>query len=438
MENMRIPELKALARECLRGYSQLRKAELIAFLQDNEHQAQRPPPPPRQRHARVLDGPRTLPPVPAPQMSPSGAPPRGATWETNRPPQMSTWEPQREPQTEVRQPESEAPLMKRQLKHRKIRDSKLAKKFVSLNTEISNLKSQIGTLEDKIMRASESTNARFKRKKIRSMKREADKIAEKLREYEKALRALKPRFPKDPISRSQSRGFAPTPFKLHFLNRNKHVEAKIAEMNMKMRRAKKNKIRPALIAKRDKLKEELDFELNWGPIQLQRAFNNGHRSYRIAGYQGINLNTFFTMIRKMLVDLIRKETIRETVRTQATTWIRFSKGSEKIDLAFNSRMLAANGLKDIDELVNRMISHTLEQIENPALRDSGFVFDEVVRTNVDFHRLNLTRGSSYLPLPEWISRKKAIINPQNLNMECFKWAIIGRISGKKSVNTWKE
>ena len=40
---MRMPELKALARECrLRGYSRLRKAELIASLQNNEHQAQRP------------------------------------------------------------------------------------------------------------------------------------------------------------------------------------------------------------------------------------------------------------------------------------------------------------------------------------------------------------------------------------------------------------
>ena len=124
---MRMPELKALARECrLRGYSQLRKVELISFFQDNEHQAQRPPPPPPQRHT-----------VPAQQMSP--------------------WEPQREPQTEVRQPKLEAPLTKRQLKHRRNRDSKLAKKFVSLNAEISNLKSQIGALEDKITKVSKST-----------------------------------------------------------------------------------------------------------------------------------------------------------------------------------------------------------------------------------------------------------------------------------------
>ena len=45
MENMRMTELVALAREReLRGYSKLRKAELIAFLQDNENQACRQSP----------------------------------------------------------------------------------------------------------------------------------------------------------------------------------------------------------------------------------------------------------------------------------------------------------------------------------------------------------------------------------------------------------
>ena len=42
MENIRMPELKAFARERrLRGYFRLGKAKLIALLQDNEHQAQR-------------------------------------------------------------------------------------------------------------------------------------------------------------------------------------------------------------------------------------------------------------------------------------------------------------------------------------------------------------------------------------------------------------
>ena len=86
--------------------------------------------------------------------------------------------------------ELEAPLTKRQLKHRRNKDSKLAKKFKNLEAEIDNLKFQMDSLKDKITKASERTNAGFKRKKIRSMKREADKINEKLKESEKRLGSL--------------------------------------------------------------------------------------------------------------------------------------------------------------------------------------------------------------------------------------------------------
>ena len=52
------------------------------------------------------------------------------------------------------------------------------------------------------------------------------------------------------------------------------------------------------------------------------------------------------------------------------------------------------------------------------------MFDEVLYLDVSFYQLNLTRGSSYIPLPSWIASKKAVINPKNENdEECFKWAV---------------
>ena len=115
MENMRMPELKALARECgLRGYSRLRKAEIIELLS-----RRRCPPHPNR------------PPLP--------------------PPPTQTWEPQTTEWSEARQPElEEAPLTKRQLKLRGNKDSKLNKKFKNLGKEIDNLKSQMDSLKDKI------------------------------------------------------------------------------------------------------------------------------------------------------------------------------------------------------------------------------------------------------------------------------------------------
>ena len=36
----------------------------------------------------------------------------------------------------------------------------------------------------------------------------------------------------------------------------------------------------------------------------------------------------------------------------------------------------------------------------------------------------LTQGTSYIELPEWIKSKKAVINLQNKDEECFKWVVI--------------
>ena len=69
-------------------------------------------------------------------------------------------------------------------------------------------------------------------------------------------------------------------------------------------------------------------------------------------------------------------------------------------------MINVYNLSDMDEIVNEMIAHIKGQIENPALLNSRFVFDEVLFTNVDFHQLNLTRGSSYPPLANWLAARK--------------------------------
>ena len=43
---------------------------------------------------------------------------------------------------------------------------------------------------------------------------------------------------------------------------------------------------------------------------------------------------------------------------------------------------------------------------------------------INFHKLSLTRGGFYIELPKWLKSKKAVINSQNKDEECFKWATI--------------
>ena len=132
------------------------------------------------------------------------------------------------------------------------------------------------------------------------------------------------------------------------------------------------------------------------------------------------------------MDLLSRETRNRAVRSQATTWIRFVKDEvEQVELAFNSRMLAVYDLSDMGEIVSEMIEHMQQEIKNPALRDSKYVFDGVIHMGIGFHRLNLARGSSYIPLPDWLAHKGAIINPKNPDMDCLKWAVIAAMKWKE-------
>ena len=259
-----MPELKALTRERrLRDYSQLRKAELIELIRNDQWNTS-----PRLQSWEPSMPQRALNRPPHPNRPPPPPPGQSAT-QTSEP-----------IDDRLRPKLEEAPLTKRQLKHRRNKNSKLAENCKSLEAEIDNLKSQMGTLKDKITKASESTNVRFKRKKIRSMKRDFDKINEKLKESEKVLESVGPRVPRDPL-----RG---GPLKLHPPNRNKRMEKKIAEINKKIGRAKKKKNKEALIAKREAIKAEL----NWNPeVRLiEGAFSGAYSKYRIDGVLWIRIH----------------------------------------------------------------------------------------------------------------------------------------------------
>ena len=99
----------------------------------------------------------------------------------------------------------------------------------------------------------------------------------------------------------------------------------------------------------------------------------------------MDLDTFFSRVRRFLIDLLKKELRTGAVRTQTTTWIRFRKDGELVELAFNSRMTNVYNLSDLGKIVNEMIAHMKQQIENPALSNSRLIFNEVLHMDVDFY-----------------------------------------------------
>ena len=333
---MRMPELKSLARERrLRNYSRMRKAELVALLQNNH--------PTGQSCASAAPTPRTRP-----------SPP---------PPPTQTWEP---------------------IDDRKLRKPSSQEMDIFEQQEMSKSRPQVKT------------------------------------KYNKWYNWLIYHVPK-PIIDGASKAF-------------KTFKDKVMGLYNRVTGSTGNETR---------IKGPKPFK----PIELEQAFGGAYRSYRINGRPKIDIDTFFNRIGKRLIELIEQELkTRTSARIQTTAWIRFvrdgppwgpgeahdEEGQERIESAFNSLMTSVYRGSETDQIVDGMIANMKFQIENPVLLNSRSVFDEFLYLDVNFHQLNLTRGSSYLPLPDWLVRKKAIVNPDNDDKECFKCSVIeaGKVGTK--------
>ena len=96
----------------------------------------------------------------------------------------------------------------------------------------------------------------------------------------------------------------------------------------------------------------------------------------------------------------------------------------RVEMPFNSVKTEFFEGKDINVLMQRMLAHIKTQAEDPRMRESGFTLDKIMHLHMNFPRLVLTRGDSYINLPKWIKSKCEVINPQDKDEQCFKWAVI--------------
>ena len=250
-ENMAVAELKALAREHgLRGYSRLRKAELIALLH----------------------------PVPPTKPADSGGPLRGGLCE-QRPPR-----PSRDPLP--------SPLVR--FRPERLRQQQLAER-------------QQSPQEMNIFEQQE-------------MSKNRPQVTSKLNDWYDWLVNHVPKT----IKEGESRAFKTFQDRIMGLyNRVTGNQAQLKGSQSHMTGTASAEPEP------------------FNPIEHE--FGGAYKSYRINGGPKMDVDTFFSRIREGLIELIKQElNDLNSARIQTTTWIRFAKDEDRVELAFNSRMMSVH------------------------------------------------------------------------------------------------
>ena len=87
---------------------------------------------------------------------------------------------------------------------------------------------------------------------------------------------------------------------------------------------------------------------------------------------------------------------------------------------------------NIDELYKKSTDQILESFDTFQNNGSGWVFKSIVSLEIHTVKYKPMGGSSYIPLPEYLAKKQALINLKNDDQQCFKWAVTRAMNLTKS------
>ena len=166
-----------------------------------------------------------------------------------------------------------------------------------------------------------------------------------------------------------------------------------------------------------------------GIVREKSAFEDFANKYIIDSEPGLLPLEFFRR---------QKEYLKEFLKNHKNTKVRFvlvcmmkkQEGNEKLlfkvqDKAYFHSNLHIN-LESTDEKdLLASVKHTiLQKINIYQQNGSGWYFKEIV--NLEIHTVDYRpmKGGSYIPLPDWIMRKKAIVSLRNKDNKCFIWSIL--------------
>ncbi|KAE9523034.1 hypothetical protein AGLY_016665 [Aphis glycines] len=93
---------------------------------------------------------------------------------------------------------------------------------------------------------------------------------------------------------------------------------------------------------------------------------------------------------------------------------------------------------NLEAILDDSLTKLLAEEENYCSRGSGFTLQSIDSLLLGVYNYTPMSGSSYIELPKSIADKRAIINPENNDQQCFKWAILAKhVTGENKFRVGK-
>ncbi len=168
-------------------------------------------------------------------------------------------------------------------------------------------------------------------------------------------------------------------------------------------------------------------------FQLARNdFNQWLRVWKMSVPGGNrDLLKFFQKTKPRFIEVCENEAKElKSVKMQFGLLVRFSMNREEevriMEHYFNRMkpaILNEHNIDTLNNLLNQFIDEVKGEIEAWSQRGSGWVVDEILEAYINVARYEPLRGGSFMDLPKKLKNKKSILNIQNRDNQCLRWAI---------------
>ena len=142
-------------------------------------------------------------------------------------------------------------------------------------------------------------------------------------------------------------------------------------------------------------------------------------------------STFFQKTKNSFINVCKNEVeTLKSVKIQFSLLVKFHMKRdgkvEEMEHYFNRMqpvIVNEHNIDTLNPLLIQFINEVKSEIEAWSEKGSGWIMDEILKAFINVAQYQPMRGGSYMSLPPKLKNKKAILNIQNRDNQCLRWAL---------------
>ena len=153
------------------------------------------------------------------------------------------------------------------------------------------------------------------------------------------------------------------------------------------------------------------------------------RTYKYTPALNIGVLALFSMVWGQLVALMEEELNQHQYKASLVLNLELVKNSPSgvlttTEAYFRSNVMTILSAHVIELAAQKAFSEIQNRIDKWTNQGSGWTVNQIKGVYLEITKYTPLKGSSYIDLPAYLKRKKAIVNVKNNDQHCLKWALL--------------